>query len=353
MGLFGNKSQPQQPRRQPRQPHRYTQEQRLAAQQRRLAMQEFSGQWNSLDPEQRMALSLKILHVEPVPDKPVKTVAQLVDERLSRDERYMQALLDAEVSKAVEKLKPSLAEQFNAEVTKMAIDNVKRDPELAASAVASKVKSLLGGNTGAPANPADSLIEMLDAADRLKERLGGGNGSGFMEQLLAAVIQLAPVVVPLFSGKPQLALPAGQSPVPATSKAALTEGAVTVLSRGPQDGTASTMTASEDQSLRISAWLEYLDRDPSEFIDALLARSDAGDKQAQFAIRIITMFDSADPLLAFLAQFTAGMPPDAKAAFEKLRANKAWLESAMAYLQKVLGKDDTTEAATEAAAETP
>ena len=135
---------------------------------RQKAQRTLSDLWVKADNAAKMQMASQILHIKLHPTKQ-KTIEQMVEEALMKDQRYIE-LLTAEKRLEVQN-KPEKTPQQELEdyITMMALEQIRSNSALAADAVQREATSIVGAS--APCDPIASIDSALSTIDRLSRAL--------------------------------------------------------------------------------------------------------------------------------------------------------------------------------------
>lgn len=253
-------------------------------------------------------------------------------------------------------------------VVDMALERIGSDEELAERFVEAQISEIIGepdrrrGRNRETGEGGMSLLEALDEADELKERLGvdkeGGGFSGVLKTLIennpgilqtffGKVLQPIKYIVETESGLREINPQQYKQLLEQRERAKLQSPAPPVVEEeSPQIPRTETMPsgvppvppakapseAEEQPALAISEWLPYLDGGPEVFIEELLTKADEDDAQAQMALAFLRA-KTADEIIELLLSFRDKVNAQAREVIERL--DREWLEGAIAYLKSL------------------
>jgi len=245
-------------------------------------------------------------------------------------------------------------QEINKQLLDQALEQIRTNPELAQEYAKRKLEEIAGSSTREQGEgflgEDGSFLDRLDEVEAVKERLGGGNKGGLASEVILEIAKNLPLILASMSqmNKP---LQLEQSQVPQLPVAS-TRIYVVETSSGPVEMTekeyqdykknqqdisarpvppAQPLTQSKPgMSLGIAEWVEYLDRDPSEFAQELLNRESIGNSQAEFVVKLV-MLKSADEILTMLKPFK--IREEYKEVVTQLEGRKDWVEGVVAYIR--------------------
>jgi hypothetical protein len=164
----------------------------------------------------------------------------------------------------------------------------------------------------------------------VKGKEEGEGGDNFWGQIAGAFLANLPTVLAAVMGQQMGSLPVGRGTGVETAPKeapALPKRTGAAVEEPPLESkVAQPVTPPEERTLNIPMWLQYLEKDPVEFVDALQVQvQKEGEAGVEFAVRFLLQYDDADKLLGFLSLFESKMPANAREALGKLKEKKEWV----------------------------